>query len=129
MSTQLPFASALRVALANADLTQREFAEKCNISPGFPPLLLASKRTPPLDKLAVMTRALKLTQGTPERIAFERAAYLSHAPEEVRQLVDSLEVKLTKCEQKGLRLHQIRVEMRQLLVSTGVQLPESIRDL
>ena len=115
--------------MAKANATQRDFAEKCGISPGFPPLLLSGKRTPPLEKLSLMAGALKLLPGSPERVTFERAAYLSHAPVEVREIVADLETKLTKCEQKAVRLLTTLTKIKKAAIGAGVQLPELVRDL
>ena len=116
------FSECLRLALQTAGLSQRDFANKAGISRGFPPLLLAGKRTPPLECINAWCRVLHLAPGTPERIAFERAAYLSHAPEEVRQMVDDLEAKLTQAQQQfSLLVTELR--------SLNIQLPESITDI
>lgn len=92
------FSEILKKALLKSGLSQREFAKKCGISQGFPPLLLNGKRTPPLDKLEEIMRALGLTGQ--DRQAFTQAAHLAHAPGEVRALVNSLRLDLAKSRQE-----------------------------
>ena len=118
MSSTPTFAEAFRSALESAGISQRDFAEKVGISRGFVPLLLAGQRTPPLERLDDFCVALGLAAGSPARAAFHRAALLSHAPEEVRLLVDALEAKLAK----AAKQHEL---IKQELVRLKIELPKT----
>ena len=108
--------------LQKRSISQRSFAESTGIEKGTLGNILARKSCFPLDRLPDACRVLHLAPGSKDRTDFERAIYLSHAPEEVRHLVDDLESQLAKSSEQ---FSLILAELRRL----DIQLPESIRDL
>jgi transcriptional regulator with XRE-family HTH domain len=122
MSKSTPFGELLRKALENRGISAREASEKLGKPETYLGRAIQGIRTLSLAHLPALCRILKLAPGTPERATFERMAYLSHAPQEVHDMVDDLESQLAK-EREQFRL--ILSELKRL----GIELPESIRDL
>ena len=89
----------LKSLLKTAGITQAEFAQRIGVEGKYPSHFVTGRRLFPVEKLPAAARALKLAPGSPQRAALERAVYLSHAPEEVRHLVDTLEAQLIKLRQ------------------------------
>jgi transcriptional regulator with XRE-family HTH domain len=120
------FSEMLKKALLKSGLSQREFAKKCGISQGFPPLLLNGKRTPPLDKLEEIMRAVGITDQ--DRQAFTQAAHLAHAPGEVRGLVNSLRLESAKSRQETSDLRAQVADLTAQLGTSKAQIAALNRD-
>lgn len=74
-------------SLKNSGLSNTEFASRAGASKQHVTDMARKRRTPPLDRLDAWADALHL-EGD-RRAEFIRLAYLAHAPEQVRQLVEA----------------------------------------
>lgn len=83
------FGDMLARLLDEAGLSQRDFAKKCGISGGYPAHFISNIRPPTLQKVDEMADALGL-EGD-RRAEFLEAAYLAHAPEEIRRLLEKVQ--------------------------------------
>ena len=119
----------LKNRLEILEISARDLSEKLGHASAHFSRVIQGIRKLQLEELPIICTALRLAPGTSERAAFERAAYLSHAPEEVRLMVTDLEVKLLKSEQESLRLSQTLAKLRQAMISAGIQVPEVDLDI
>lgn len=103
---RLDFYDVFISSLKNSGLSNTAFAAKAGASKQHVNDMLKKRRTPPLDRLEAWADALSLTGE--ERAAFIRLAYLAHAPEQVRRLVEQLEADLAQArEQHALLLEEV----------------------
>ena len=101
------FPELLAYHLKNRGLTQRDFADKCGFSTGLPGNLVNGARTPPLDKLDVMAKALDLNNI--ERASFIESAHLAHCPQFIRDRLTQLRVQLSQVrDQHALILQELQ---------------------
>lgn len=116
----LDFTDVFRNSLGRAHLTHAALASIVGVTPGFVSQVATKRSKIPPESIGRWADALHL-QGD-DREQFVRLAFLAHAPEEVRQLVNDLDRQLAhRFQQVG----QLIAEFRR----RGVKIPESCRDL
>jgi transcriptional regulator with XRE-family HTH domain len=88
----MSFGDLLRAALAERGLSTRTAQPLLQLSYPMISQVCTGRRLPPLDRIEAWADALKITGD--DRSDFLRAAYLAHAPEQVRHLVADLETRI-----------------------------------
>lgn len=129
MQPSADFIILLKSRIAASDISGREFARRIDMEAGTLSAIKSGKSRFPLDSINPACEALGLNIGSPKRAEFVRAALLSHSPDEVRQLVNELEAKLEKSEEKSVRLLATLGKIKNAAIGAGIKLPETIRDL
>jgi predicted transcriptional regulator len=127
MPAVVTFGELLAAYIKREKLTYRDFAKKAGIPPTKTSHFVSGIRTPPLEKVGKMVTALHLDEQ--EAAEFMEAAYLAHAPEEVRLLVSGLRSQLAK----AAKQHALLVSQHALIVAElkrlGIKLPQGVRDV
>jgi hypothetical protein len=88
-SLGVTFGRLLTALIAEKTEGKSAFARACGSTAGFINNVCRDRRLPPLDSIESWADALSLT-GEPRRL-FLQAAFLAHAPSQVRDLVRDLQ--------------------------------------
>jgi transcriptional regulator with XRE-family HTH domain len=102
MTVPMKFCKLFEKHMVKCGFTRRNFGKETGVSHVHVTNILNGIRTPPLEKLEIMATVLKLT--VQEKKEFFDAAYLEHAPEKVREMLEELHRTLVEQSKKIVEL-------------------------